>query len=291
MSKDTNPVDTRPPPERSVQSEDGTTIGYYVMGHGRGLILVHGAGQSSENLRVLARDLSDAFTVYVPDRRGRGMSGPYSTFHGLRTEIEDLSALLDASGAKYVFGLSAGAVIAIEAALVRPEITRIALYEPPLSFGGARHATWAPRYERELKAGKLGSALITVMRATADRTAFRYVPRFLLAAPLNLVISMTENRPVPPGTISPRDLIPTLHYDVRTVTDAAGPLERFSALHCEVLLLGGSKSARNLTASLDALSAVMPDAKRVTLKGAGHTAADNSRQPARAAAQLRTFFA
>jgi len=85
------------------------------------------------------------------------------------------------------------------------------------------HAAWAPRYERELKAGKLGSALVTVMKATADRTAFRYVPRFLLAAPLNLVIRKTANRPVPPGTVSPRDLIPTVHYDVQTVMDAAGP--------------------------------------------------------------------
>jgi alpha-beta hydrolase superfamily lysophospholipase len=59
---------------------------------------VHGAGQSSENLRTLARELSDAFTVYVPDRRGRGMTGPYGEFHGLRTEIEDLSALVEASG-------------------------------------------------------------------------------------------------------------------------------------------------------------------------------------------------
>jgi len=44
------------------------------------------------------------------------MSGPYGDFHGLRTEIGDLSAVLDASGARYVFGLSAGAVIAIETA-------------------------------------------------------------------------------------------------------------------------------------------------------------------------------
>lgn len=32
----------------------------------------------------------------MPDRRGRGRSGPYGEFHGLSTEIEDLGALLDA---------------------------------------------------------------------------------------------------------------------------------------------------------------------------------------------------
>jgi len=73
----------------------------------------------------LARALSGAFTVYVPGRRGRGRSGPYGAFHGLSTEIEDLSALLDACGASRLFGLSSGAVIAIEAALVRPDITKL----------------------------------------------------------------------------------------------------------------------------------------------------------------------
>jgi hypothetical protein len=82
-----------------------------------------------------------------------------------------------------------------------------------------------------------------------------------------------------------------VHYDVQTVMDAAGPLARFAELHCEILLLGGSKSARNLTASLDGLSTVLPGAKRVTLRGVGHTAADNSRRPSLVAAELQAFFA
>jgi pimeloyl-ACP methyl ester carboxylesterase len=189
-----------------------------------------------------------------------------------------------------VFGLSAGAVIAIETALVDPSITKLALYEPPLSFNGVEHAQWVPRYERELRAGRLGSALITVMKATADRTVIRYVPRFLLSAPLNFIINRTSNRPAPSGSSSPRDLIPTLHYDAMTVTDAAGPLERFAGLTCTVLLLGGSKSAHNLTASVEGLEEVLPNAVRVTLQGVGHTAADNSRQPVLVAKQLRAFF-
>jgi hypothetical protein len=48
--------------------------------------------------------------------------------------------------------------------------------------------------------------------------------------------------------------------------------------------------ARNLTATMDALSAVLPDARRVTLAGVGHTAADNGGRPGLVAAQLRAFF-
>lgn len=224
-----------------VTSSDGTTIGYARVGHGPSVVLLHGAGQSSGNLSKLANDLSDAFTVYVPDRRGRGRSPSYGDFRGLRSEVEDLSALIDSCGARRVFGLSAGAVIAIETALVRPEITKLALYEPPLSFDGVMHGAWAGRYERELDRGRPGAALAAVLKATADRGVLRYVP--------------------------------------------------FAALSCDVLLLGGSRSARDLRASLDGLAAVLPRAKKVVLGGVGHTAADNSSQPQRVAAELRAFFA
>jgi pimeloyl-ACP methyl ester carboxylesterase len=90
--------------------------------------------------------------------------------------------------------------------------------------------------------------------------------------------------------ISPRDLVPAMHYDAQTVLDAAGPLNRFASLSCDLLLLGGSRSARNLTAALDGLCAVLPRARRVTLPGTGHTAADNSGKPELVAAQLQAFF-
>jgi hypothetical protein len=92
------------------------------------------------------------------------------------------------------------------------------------------------------------------------------------------------------GEMSPRELIPTVRYDAQTVNGAAGPLERFGMLSCEVLLLGGSRSARNLTASLDGLSRVLPDATRVVLNGTGHTAPDNRHQPGRVAAEPQRFF-
>lgn len=82
-----------------VHSADGTAIGYQLAGTGPAVVLLHGAGQSSGNLTRLACALSSTFTVYVPDRRGRGRSGPYGDFRGLSTEVDDLSALLDACGA------------------------------------------------------------------------------------------------------------------------------------------------------------------------------------------------
>lgn len=254
-----------------VRSADGTTIGYQRVGAGPAVVLLHGAGQSSANLMRLARALSGAFMVYVPDRRGRSRSGPYGEFHGLSTEIEDLSALLDACAASRVFGLSAGAVIAIEAALVRPDITKLALYEPPLTFDSVVHGDWAPQYQRQLTAGKPGAALVTVLKATADRTSvIRWIPRHPLGAALDFAIKRTADRPAPDGVMSPRELIPTLPYDAQTVNGAARRLQE-------------CPQPRRLTRR-----AQPGPARRETSSAAGHRAHRPGQQPKTRSGSRRT---
>ncbi len=131
----------------SVASADGTTIAYRRIGDGPGVVLVHGGGQCSQNLMSLAAALSGRFTVHVPDRRGRSRSGPRREDHGLRAETGDIAAILDRPRAHNIFGLSVGALIAIEAARTLPAITRLAVYEPPLEFDGITQTAWLPCYE------------------------------------------------------------------------------------------------------------------------------------------------
>jgi pimeloyl-ACP methyl ester carboxylesterase len=108
--------------------------------------------------------------------------------------------MLDATGAHFVFGLSAGAVIALETAFVRPDLIKLVLYEPPLSFDGVVYGAWVPRYEKMLASGKQGNALVAVLKDTADRNSItRYLPQILIAAPLNFIIKKTENRTAPPA--------------------------------------------------------------------------------------------
>ena len=160
----------------TLTSRDGTVVGYRRLGNGPGVVLLHGAGHSSQNFLTLARAMADQFTLYVPDRRGRAMSGPCDKDHGLDDEVEDLEALLSETGARYVFGLSSGAVIALEAALRIRSITKLALYEPPLETETMTQRAWVPRYERALERGDLATALVTVLKGTADQTALRFVP-------------------------------------------------------------------------------------------------------------------
>jgi hypothetical protein len=93
---------------RACFTADGTRIGYLRLGQGPAVVMLHGSMESARSHLRLARALADAFTVYLPDRRGGGMSGPYPAGYGIGTEVKDLEAVLDESRAQLVFGVSAG---------------------------------------------------------------------------------------------------------------------------------------------------------------------------------------
>ena len=149
-----------------VTSNDGTKIGYRQMGSGPGLILVHGGMASSQSLMTLASLLSEDFTVYIPDRRGRGLSGPFGNDYCIQKEVEDLGAIIKKTHAHYIFGLSTGALIAIKASLHLPSITKIALYEPPIVTDHSmveKYEFYMKRFDQEIDEDKLGTAFVTAL--------------------------------------------------------------------------------------------------------------------------------
>src|SRR5262249_50790787 len=103
--------------KHSVKAKDGTNIGYRRLGDGPGLILLHGGMKSSQDFMRLGEALSDTFTVYLPDRRGRGLSGPPGDHFGVLREVEDVQAVIAKTGAHNLFGLSSGALVALKTAV------------------------------------------------------------------------------------------------------------------------------------------------------------------------------
>lgn len=277
--------------EKSFVAKDGTVIGYRHMGSGPGLVLVHGGLQSAASFAKLGAALADRFTVSIPDRRGRGLSGAFRPDHSMATEIDDLSRLLAETGARNVFGLSAGALVALHTALVNPAVSRLALYEPPLEFGSVKPRCWAADYETALAKGNLAAAFVAALNGTGDDEPMTKLPAFFLTM---LYAAMMRLRPGAGVDGGPplATLIPTIHYDIALIAETAGDLDRFRNLRvAETLLLGGDRSKRYLTDALDALVTILPNATRVELQGAGHIAADNSGDPIRVATELRRFFA
>jgi pimeloyl-ACP methyl ester carboxylesterase len=272
-----------------VHSEDGTRIGYRRMGRGPALVLVHGGLQSSGSFTQLGEALSDVFTIYIPDRRGRGLSGPHGDGYSMKTEVEDLQALLDHTSAQSVFALSSGALITMQCALTRPSLHRIALYEPPLDVGTRPSPRdWVPAYEKALAGGNLAGAMAAIIKGTGDREFLTGLPLFVLRFMFGF--AMRHYQPTD-DQLSLRDLVPTMHFDAKLIAEMAGRLESFRALRTETLLLGGTKSATYLTAAVDALSTTLPNCRRSEFPGLGHIAADNHGMPLRVAATLRHYFA
>jgi pimeloyl-ACP methyl ester carboxylesterase len=148
----------------TVPSADGTTIGYRCFGSGPGLVLIQGAMGVAQHYDQLARALCAQFTVSVPDRRGRGMSAKaFTDAHTYQRDVEDIQAVLQATDAHLLFGLSSGALIAIESARQLPSVTAVALYEPPFLLHGMPNGQ-IERLSREIDAGRLDAAFVTLMR-------------------------------------------------------------------------------------------------------------------------------
>jgi pimeloyl-ACP methyl ester carboxylesterase len=100
----------------TVASHDGTTIAFDRSGEGPPLVLVGGALSDRSAAGSLAEALAPHLTVFAYDRRGRGDSGDAMAY-AVEREIEDIEALIGvAGGPVYLYGVSSGAALALEAA-------------------------------------------------------------------------------------------------------------------------------------------------------------------------------
>lgn len=273
----------------SVTSEDGTVIGYRRFGAGPAVVLMHGSMMASHNFMRLGETLSERFTVYLPDRRGRGMSGPFGPAFSLQRAAQDVQALVEHTQARNVFGLSAGSIPILQWALTCPSGYKVAVYEPPLQVTDFSPVAWLPRYEREIAEGRLAAALVTVAKGTKDSRLITAMPRAVLVPLMGAAIKAQAREAG--DDVSLADLIPTMSCEARLVTDAAELVAASTSVLAEVLLLGGSRSAPYFKAALSALQRSIPHTERIEFPRLGHLAADNDGQPDRIARALADFFA
>jgi pimeloyl-ACP methyl ester carboxylesterase len=279
-----------------VTSYDGTLISYRQVGHGPGVVILHGAMESAGSHTRLAEALANTFTVYLPERRGHNLSGPFSKDYSMRKEVEDLDALLTKTGAHYVFGVSAGGIICLQAALSLPALHKVAVYEPALIVNGSASTAFLKRYDQEIVQGKVAAALVTGMKAAQlGPPVFNAIPRGLLELLTTLALKQ-EDKKARAGEVTMRMLAPTLHYDFQLVDETAESLVSFKAVQAEVLLLGGSESPAWLKAALDALEKVLPHVKRIEFPGLNHggssddSSTNRGGQPELVAKELGRFF-
>ena len=95
---------------------------YRKYGNGPALVILHGLYGSSDNWVTIAKNLSDSFTVYLPDQRNHGQS-PHNEIHDYDSMRDDLFELVNDLKLKKIFlaGHSMGGKTAISFALKWPE--------------------------------------------------------------------------------------------------------------------------------------------------------------------------
>ena len=211
----------------------------------------------------------------------------------MKTDVEDVAAVVAATGAEVVIGVSSGAILALRAAGVVPAVRRLVAFEPPILPDAQQAQQILARVERELADGRVAAALTTGWLAVQLGPAFlRRLPRPVLETLVRFGSRAEARRAADPATTM-LALAPTLRNDFRVAATVSGQLSQFADVTVPALLLGGQRSPAYLTAALDALQQVLPHPLRVTLPGVGHEATGNRAQRGRpdlVAAALRDFL-
>src|SRR5919109_1235855 len=257
-------------------SADGTPIAFERMGDGPAVVVIGGALSSRAAAEPLARLLADDFTVLAYDRRGRGDSGdppPYD----VRREVEDLDAVIGTVGGDAsVFGHSSGAVLALEAVLVRgPRIRMLALYEPPFIVDDTRPPLpddYVERLEELVDEGRRGDA----------------VEYFMVSGPGVPPEAVAQMREAPMWP-EMEAMAHTIAYDGRVMGDAmrgsADALGRWASVDVPTLVLDGGASPPWQRSATQALARVLRRSTHRSLPGQTHAA-----DPELLASALRDFF-
>jgi pimeloyl-ACP methyl ester carboxylesterase len=243
---------------KKVTSKDGTTIAFDRYGEGPAVILVGGAFQHraiDQKLAQLATFLAQNFTVYHYDRRGRGDSSDTAPY-AVKREVEDIESLMDeAGGSAFLFGMSSGGVLILEAAVRGIDIKKLALYEPPFNLDDNTRPAFE-NYNQQLNA----------LLAENHPGAAAALAMMMFGTPAE---SVDEMRQTPVWSIF-ESVAPTLAYDAAIMGDGSLPAERMNSITIPTMVIDGGASPDWVHYAALALVDAIPNAESHTLEGQTH---------------------
>ena len=255
---------------KTVFSKDGTRIAYDLSGQGPTVILVDGALQYrafDQGMAQLAELLSPHFTVIHYDRRGRGDSTDTQPY-AVEREIEDIEALVDASGGTAsLYGISSGAALAMEAAIALDgKIRKLAMYEAPYNDDDVARRRW----QEYIK--KLGGLLAEGRKGDAVGLFMMYV-----GMPEEQLEGM-HHHPMWPLWEAVGQ---TLWYDHAALLgeEASIPIERAARVKIPTLVMSGSESFPFMEETARVLIKAMPIAQHRILPGQTHEVLSDALAP------------
>ncbi|WP_238010247.1 alpha/beta hydrolase [Dactylosporangium sp. AC04546] len=246
----------------------GMTV--HSVGQGPGIVVLHGGGITQRDYHRLANALADRFTVHLYNRRGRIDSRPLDGTETAQTDLDDLAAVLEHTGARAVFGHSGGGFVALRAGIAGLPLDRIAVYDPGLSIDGNPPFEFVADVERRIEAGDTVGAMTAIARGAdpdgpggrLPMPVARFATRLFLATPIGKGMA---------------ELLPATGPEIRRIADHNGPASDYAGIQAEVLLAAGARSARSFTEHCEALAAAVPRGRAVVIPGSSHNAANVAR--------------
>ncbi|MBE0452709.1 MAG: alpha/beta hydrolase [Roseovarius sp.] len=235
---------------------------WQVMGQGpRAALAIHCSLAHSGAWAGVARALGRHLTVTAFDLPGHGNS---SAWEG-KGEIQAVSTAMAANfldGPTDIIGHSFGATVALRLAVAHPHLVRsLSLYEPVFFAVAladrpgmrAGHEAEMADYRAGVAAGDMARAARGFLRVWGDGEGWDALPeatRARIAAQMPLIEAAA----------------PALYGDAGGML-ASGALHHIAA---PVLMMQGARSPAIIAAINAGLAARLPDARRVTIPGAGH---------------------
>jgi pimeloyl-ACP methyl ester carboxylesterase len=212
-------------------------------------------------MSLLAEQLAPHFTVLNYDRRGKGDSGdtlPYS----VGREIDDIDALIqEAGGPASLYGLSSGAVLALEAAnkLGPRKVRKLVMYEPPFIVDDTRPpvpADYISQVNKAVAEGRRSDAVDLFMKVVG--VPEEYIPAM-------------HDMPMWPELEKGAY---TLAYDGAIMGDNQSgkplPPNQWDGATMPTLVIVGGDSPPFFQNGTQQLAEILPNARRRTLEGQTH---------------------
>lgn len=246
----------------TVNSADGTTIAYDVLGEGPAVVLIAGATCTRGVTAPLASALSEHFRVINVDRRGRGESNDLSSPppFALAREVEDIAAVIAAEGGRAaIYGHSSGAALAMHATVAGIGVSRLAMHDAPYNLPGSEQSgiDWHTRLHEMLDDDRPGDAIAAFMQ--------------MIGMPAAMIDGMRHG----PAWVAMEAVAPTLAYDSAAMGDAAGgsiPTDVLARVDVPTLVMVGGEDHGFMIDVAQQLIAAIPDARLEHLEGARHDA-------------------
>lgn len=244
---------------------NGVQLFYELSGSGEiPIILVHGSWVSHHTWDSILPNLEKKFQVLTYDLRGHSQSEHPAGQGSIRDDVADLAALIEYLGLApmWVVGNSAGASIALRLAAKHPKLLRgVVGHEPPLFSLVADDPTIAPMLG-EVN-GRIGTVVERIASGDHAGAAEQFIESVILGPgawgkfPPDVQKMFTENAPT---FLDEAHDPEAFSFDLTWIKDFSLP----------VLLTTGDHSPPVFAPVVIKFLEVLPNAKTVSIPGAGH---------------------